>query len=118
MDTNVSTERDPAGQMVMPVANHIVLNVRDIEESHRFWTEIIGFTHVGDIDGTLSYSVQLPTEGALALTDRTQGLPTFGEALPRGRPVYLRCHCITRNDMVNGRTSHPRSKPPWPDGYR
>jgi catechol 2,3-dioxygenase len=27
--------------------NHIVLNVRDIEESHRFWTELIGFQHVG-----------------------------------------------------------------------
>ncbi len=45
--------------------NHIVLNVRDIEESHRFWTELIGFTHVGDNDGALNYSVQLPTEGAL-----------------------------------------------------
>lgn len=27
--------------------NHIVLNVRDIERSHRFWTEIIGFVQVG-----------------------------------------------------------------------
>lgn len=27
--------------------NHVVLNVRDMEESHRFWTEIIGFRHVG-----------------------------------------------------------------------
>jgi catechol-2,3-dioxygenase len=27
--------------------NHVVLNVRDIEESHRFWTEMIGFRHVG-----------------------------------------------------------------------
>jgi catechol 2,3-dioxygenase len=27
--------------------NHIVLNVRDIEESHRFWTELLGFRHVG-----------------------------------------------------------------------
>jgi catechol 2,3-dioxygenase-like lactoylglutathione lyase family enzyme len=23
--------------------NHLVLNVRDLEESHRFWTEMIGF---------------------------------------------------------------------------
>jgi len=23
--------------------NHLVLNVRDIEESHRFWTELLGF---------------------------------------------------------------------------
>ena len=27
--------------------NHVVLNVRDIEESHRFWTEIVGLKHVG-----------------------------------------------------------------------
>ena len=27
--------------------NHVVLNVRDMEESHRFWTEMIGFRHVG-----------------------------------------------------------------------
>ena len=26
--------------------NHLVLNVRDIEESHRFWTELLGFRHV------------------------------------------------------------------------
>lgn len=27
--------------------NHIVLNVRDMEESHRFWTGLLGFRHVG-----------------------------------------------------------------------
>jgi catechol 2,3-dioxygenase-like lactoylglutathione lyase family enzyme len=27
--------------------NHLVLNVRDMEESHRFWTEIVGFHQVG-----------------------------------------------------------------------
>jgi catechol 2,3-dioxygenase-like lactoylglutathione lyase family enzyme len=27
--------------------NHLVLNVRDMEESHRFWTEIVGFREVG-----------------------------------------------------------------------
>lgn len=27
--------------------NHLVLNVRDIEESHRFWTELLGFHQVG-----------------------------------------------------------------------
>jgi catechol 2,3-dioxygenase len=29
--------------------NHLVLNVRDIEESHRFWTEYLGFRHVGTL---------------------------------------------------------------------
>ena len=32
--------------------NHIVINVRDIEESHRFWTEIIGFRQVGELKPT------------------------------------------------------------------
>lgn len=36
-----STAQKPCG------LNHIVLNVRDIEESHRFWTELLGFHHVG-----------------------------------------------------------------------
>lgn len=32
--------------------NHLVLNVRDIEESHRFWTEIVGFRQVGELKRT------------------------------------------------------------------
>ncbi len=32
--------------------NHLVLNVRDLEESHRFWTEILGFTQVGELHVT------------------------------------------------------------------
>jgi catechol 2,3-dioxygenase len=29
--------------------NHLVLNVRDLEESHRFWTEVVGFRQVGEL---------------------------------------------------------------------
>jgi len=33
---------------VTPIGvNHLVLNVRDIEESHKFWTEIVGMQQVG-----------------------------------------------------------------------
>lgn len=33
---------------VTPVGlNHVVLNVRDMDESHAFWTEILGFKQVG-----------------------------------------------------------------------
>jgi catechol 2,3-dioxygenase len=39
-------DSDTAGGTPVGI-NHIVLNVRDIEESHRFWTEIIGLKQVG-----------------------------------------------------------------------
>ena len=29
--------------------NHLVLNVRDIEESHRFWCDMLGFKQVGEL---------------------------------------------------------------------
>lgn len=29
--------------------NHLVLNVHNLEESHRFWTEIVGFRQVGEL---------------------------------------------------------------------
>jgi catechol 2,3-dioxygenase len=29
--------------------NHLVLNVRDLDESHRFWTEMIGFRCVAEL---------------------------------------------------------------------
>jgi catechol 2,3-dioxygenase len=31
--------------------NHLVLNVRDLEVSHRFWTEVMGFRMVGELKG-------------------------------------------------------------------
>src|SRR3984885_10956823 len=48
-------DRCPCGgkRMDKPVTprgiNHLVLNVRDIEESHKFWTEIVGMTQVGEL---------------------------------------------------------------------
>ena len=30
--------------------NHLVLNVRDIEVSHRFYTELLGFEQCGELD--------------------------------------------------------------------
>jgi catechol 2,3-dioxygenase len=29
--------------------NHLVLNVRDMEESHQFWSDILGFRQVGEL---------------------------------------------------------------------
>ena len=31
--------------------NHLVLNVRDIEESHHFWCDLLGFKQVGELEG-------------------------------------------------------------------
>src|SRR5579871_2554590 len=39
-DTVTSTAQTPCG------LNHIVLNVRDMNGAHRFWTECLGFRHV------------------------------------------------------------------------
>jgi catechol 2,3-dioxygenase-like lactoylglutathione lyase family enzyme len=30
--------------------NHLVINVRNMEETHRFWTEMLGFQQVGQFD--------------------------------------------------------------------
>ena len=57
-DTNMVAPRDVAtpsakaqsegrGSTVPIGVNHIVLNVRNIEESHQFWTEVVGLRHVG-----------------------------------------------------------------------
>ena len=32
--------------------NHLVLNVRNLEESHKFWTDILGFKQVGELKVT------------------------------------------------------------------
>ena len=53
MEQGKSTETAAPGRAVAPVGvNHLVLNVRDLEESHRFWTEILGFAQVGELHAT------------------------------------------------------------------
>lgn len=42
----MATSNGPVAPMGL---NHLVLNVRDIEESHRFWTEVLGLKQVGEI---------------------------------------------------------------------
>jgi len=47
-DLAMSSSAPDAGGQVAPVGiNHLVINVRNMDESHRFWTEMIGFTQVG-----------------------------------------------------------------------
>ena len=50
METNKSGDPAAPREAVRPMGiNHLVLNVRDLEASHRFWTEIIGFRQVGEL---------------------------------------------------------------------
>lgn len=51
-DTPVAKPAASARPIAPFAVNHIVLNVRDIEESHRFWTEIIGMRQVGALRPT------------------------------------------------------------------
>ncbi len=39
----------PAAAQPPRAVNHVVLNVRDLEVSHRFWTEIVGFRCVAQL---------------------------------------------------------------------
>jgi catechol 2,3-dioxygenase len=50
MTAHGSREATNNNDTATPVGvNHVVLNVHDIEESHRFWTEVIGLKQVGTL---------------------------------------------------------------------
>jgi len=50
MASEVHRIPSPPGQAQAPRGiNHLVLNVRNMEESHRFWTEIMGFRQVAEL---------------------------------------------------------------------
>ena len=45
--TMIESNPTTAAPQVPSGINHLVINVRDLEESHRFWTGLLGFRHVG-----------------------------------------------------------------------
>ena len=50
MASTVTDTPAPPAEAVSPSGiNHLVLNVRDLNESHKFWTEIVGFKQVGEL---------------------------------------------------------------------
>ena len=50
MTDRIADVPEAPAEAVSPSAiNHLVLNVRDIDESHKFWTEIVGFKQVGEL---------------------------------------------------------------------
>ncbi len=52
-EKNMSASNPAKSGPVTPTGlNHLVLNVRNLEESHQFWTEIVGFKQVGELKAT------------------------------------------------------------------
>jgi len=49
MAQSSDTSTTPRKAMTPVGINHLVLNVRNLEESHAFWTEIMGFKQVGEL---------------------------------------------------------------------
>jgi catechol 2,3-dioxygenase len=43
-----SAQSEGAGPVAPVGVNHVVLNVRNMEESHQFWTEVVGLRLVGE----------------------------------------------------------------------
>lgn len=48
--SNEKTPKAPSRAVAPAGINHLVLNVVDMEESHQFWTEILGFQMVGELE--------------------------------------------------------------------
>ena len=46
------TDKETDGPMTPVGVNHVVINVRDIGESHTFWTEVVGMRQVGELHPT------------------------------------------------------------------
>ena len=51
-DNKSETVAVPARAVRPSGLNHLVLNVRNLEESHQFWTELMGFKQVGELHAT------------------------------------------------------------------
>ncbi len=58
--------------------NHLVLNVRDIDASHRFYTEVLGYEQVGTLTGPIAATMNMrfySTHGKhhdIALVEQTE----------------------------------------------
>ena len=113
--------------------NHLVLNVRDIEESHRFWTEIVGLKQVAalrprpngpslpkmrfysaDHDGKLTHhdvalveSPNLPPPAEWVLADGSVAINHIALAMP-SREAWLKqlAFLQSRGIKFNWRVNH------------
>ncbi len=80
--------------------NHLVLNVYNMEETHRFWTEIIGLKLVGKLNPGIGYKgQQKPT------TRATEGTTTLHSSKIRSclpsRPRAGACTARRRRSTIS-----------------
>ena len=98
-DTNAST---PLG------VNHLVLNVRDIEVSHRFYTEVLGYEQVGVLDNGMPMTMRFySTRGKhhdIALVEQTEPdgpPPDWSMGRPLGRINHFAIAYPDRESFLN-----------------
>ena len=69
-------------QAMTPVGvNHLVLNVRDIERAHAFWTEIMGFRHIGQLQPRGERSMKMRFYNGLSGSHHDLALADIADAL-------------------------------------
>jgi catechol 2,3-dioxygenase len=124
-----------------PSVNHLVLNVRDIEASHRFYTELLGFEQCAELSHTMTmrfYRGSESTHHDLALCEvneppssddperwsmepRTVGINHFAIAYPDRESWLAQLHHLKANGVefiVRG--NHGMTHSAYiadPDGY-
>jgi catechol-2,3-dioxygenase len=109
--------------------NHLVLNVRDIEEAHHFWSDLLGFRQVGELHSGMTmrfYSGDSPHHHDLALVESSElpEPPTQWTIAPSTMAVnhvaitypdreswleqvrYLRDHDVKMNLRINHGMTH------------
>ncbi len=86
--------------------NHLVLNVRDIEESHRFWTEIVGLKQVAALRPRTS-GPNLPPPAEWVLADGSVAINHVALAMP-SREAWLQqlAFLQSRGIKFNWRVNH------------
>ena len=88
--------------------NHLVLNVRDLEASHRFYTEVLGYEQVGELGDVLPMTMRFySTHGkhhdiALVKQDKPDPAPAdWSMAVPRGRMNHVAIAYPNRESFLN-----------------